>query len=77
MNFEELIEKLKKEHGNNGTYEVLKMWYKELKRTNNNFYYYKISGFLWGLYATEFINDNEREELINNINNIDVEKSSQ
>lgn len=64
---EKIIERLKKEHGKNGTYSLLETWYKEdLTRESNakEEAYDKIYGFIFGLYATNFITEKERKAAI-------------
>lgn len=65
---EKIIDKLKKEHGENGSYYVLETQYKE-DFTNNSMKgkeetYNIIYGFIFGLYATNFITEKKREAAI-------------
>lgn len=65
---EKIIDRLKKEPGKNGSYSVLETWYKE-DFTNNSIKakketYNIIYGFIFGLYATNFITQKERRAAI-------------
>ena len=65
---EKIIDRLKQEHGKNGSYSVLGTWYKE-DFTNNSMKakeetYNIIYGFIFGLYATNFITEKERKAAI-------------
>lgn len=59
----EIIEKLKNEHGENGSWFVLKSWYeidfKKPKRKNDT--YEDIYGFLYGLYAVGYISKTQKK----------------
>ena len=65
---EKIIDRLKKEQGENGSYYVLETWYKQ-DFTNNSMKgreetYNKIYGFIFGLYAINFITEKERKAAI-------------
>ena len=65
---EKIIEKLKKEHKGNGASYSLETWYKEdLTRDSKakEEAYDKIYGFIFGLYATNFITKTDRSTAIN------------
>ena len=59
---EEIIERLKKEHRGNESWKVLESYYNyyKLKKSVENFN--KISAFLFGLEATDFITKEENEK---------------
>ncbi|MGN0494971.1 MAG: hypothetical protein ACI4GW_01965 [Lachnospiraceae bacterium] len=60
---EVIIERLRKEHGNNGVYAVLKAWYELYENTKyDNKEKWEINGFLWGLEATGYITEEESQE---------------
>lgn len=54
---EKIIDKLKKEHGENGAWYILKKWYEQEFKIpeKEDIVYENIYGFLYGLYATGFI----------------------
>ncbi|MBQ8299274.1 MAG: hypothetical protein IJX99_05350 [Clostridia bacterium] len=67
MKLNDLIEKLKMEKGKNGTWGLLQQWIidmntAEYKRDQDKTYE-KIYGFLWGLEATDYITEEEKEML--------------
>lgn len=63
---EKIIDRLKKEYGENGTYYLLETWYK--KDLKNPSYkeniYNNIYGFLFGLQAVGYIEKSERKTAI-------------
>ncbi len=71
---EQIIEKLKKDYGQNGCYNVLKSWVEDPKTQENDYgagiNYGSIKGMLWGLYATGFITESERQEALNELREI-------
>lgn len=62
MNFKELIEKLK-ESGNGSNY-LLKMWLDDL-HIFPEINYNNIYGFIRGLYAADYISEEDEQSLIN------------
>ncbi len=64
---EKIIERLKKENEKNGAWYMLEYWYtRDLRKPD--FWqptYYKIYGFLYGLYAREYISESEFNEATN------------
>lgn len=86
MTIIDLIEKLKEEVYKqmdagkevNGAYGVLKEWYTKMLTLNpsrdyNKFdsLYYSINGLIWGLRATYYITEEEKDQLIEDLNRID------
>ena len=63
---EKIIDRLKKEHGENGAYYLLETWYK--KDLKNPSYkeniYNNIYGFLFGLHAIGYLEESERKTAI-------------
>lgn len=85
MTITDLIEKLKEEaykqadarKESNGAYGVLKEWYKEMlaldpykdnKKFDNKFY--SIYGFIWGLRAAYYITQEEKDQLLEDLTEI-------
>lgn len=62
MNFKELIEKLKESE--NGSWYLLKMWLDEL-HIYSEINYHIIYGFIRGLYAADYISEEDEQSLIN------------
>lgn len=64
-----IIEKLKNEHDENVTWYNLKCWYtRDFNNPNlRQLAYYKIYGFLYGLYASGYISESECDTAINYI----------
>lgn len=63
MTFEKLIERL---HGTNGVDAILEQRLNDCLRGNYEPYYF-VSGFLWALFASGFISDDERELLLDEL----------
>lgn len=65
MTIQELIQKMK--DSKMTTYGVLELFLERYnnKNENNDVAYGQITGFIWGLYSTGFITDDEKDCLIN------------
>ncbi len=63
---EKIIERLKNEHAENGTYFLLKIWYAKAlkKRSDEKNMYHNIYGFLFGLHASGYIGKSECDSAI-------------
>lgn len=73
MTIKELIEKLRKEYGaENGCYKVLQYY---VETSNKLYSYAHASGFINGLYAVNYINDEEHEMLTNELIEISKQRA--
>lgn len=73
MTIKELIEKLRKEYGaENGCYATLKY---SIENINDGYYHANASGFLFGLRATNYINDDELRMLQNELFEISKQRA--
>ena len=63
---EVIIERLEKEHGDNGIYYLLKTWYEAYEAYGfeecYNMEKWEINGFIWGLEAVGYITTEESRE---------------
>lgn len=53
-----------------GTYGLLRFKLEEYTKKNKDEDYYFILGMLWGLYECDFISEEERKELLNELMNL-------
>lgn len=67
----ELVERMSNISDNNGEYAVLRSWLNDFEVAENHYLhennFYQIYGFIWGLCATNFISEEERENLTNTL----------
>ena len=67
----ELIERLKKDFGSNGAYALMNDKYEYLISNNDDYSFDFLNGMIWGLYSTNYIDEDTRKSLVSELINIE------